>query len=210
MSDQLPLFASTEVNLAARADHEFYPTPSWVTRLILPHLALTDGIILEPAAGQGAIVEVLLDAGVSAHRLVGVELRAEGAEAVRDLGVRCACCSFLDDGAYKAALRSEPAWTHDDVRPGLVITNPPFSLALDFADRAISLAGAHGTVAMLVRLGWLASAKRRAWHQAHPADVYILPQRPSFTGNGNSDRYDLCWWVHRPNRAGVPGTWMIL
>lgn len=40
-----------------------------------------------------------------------------------------------------------------------------------------------GTAALLLRLNWLGSQERSAFHRAHPADIYLLPKRPEFTAS---------------------------
>ena len=42
---------------------------------------------------------------------------------------------------------------------------------------------------------------RRAFHDAHPADLYVLSRRPSFIGTG-SDTAAYAWWVWGPGRGG--------
>lgn len=43
---------------------EYFATPDWCVRAILPHLPI-GGSVLEPCAGEGAIVRALLASGVS-------------------------------------------------------------------------------------------------------------------------------------------------
>jgi hypothetical protein len=62
----------------------------------------------------------------------------------------------------------------------LVITNPPFALAMEFVEEALSITRFGGMVAMLLRLPWLASQKRAPWLRRHTPSVYVLPKRPSF------------------------------
>jgi len=73
-----------------------------------------------------------------------------------------------------------------------ILTNPPFSLALEFCDHAIN----HSpNVFMLLRLNFLASRKRRNWWNAHkPAALFVLSERPSFTDNGKTDATDYAWF----------------
>jgi hypothetical protein len=47
-----------------RQDKENYPTPSWVTRLIIPHLPGVNPFVWEPAAGDGKMVKAFRSAGV--------------------------------------------------------------------------------------------------------------------------------------------------
>ncbi|MBU1431687.1 hypothetical protein KKF91_14175 [Myxococcota bacterium] len=185
---------------AAREGFDFYATPPWAAEALLPYLQreLASGLVLEPSAGDGALLRVLMSAGVACERLRGVELRADGVARVKALGVACERADFLK-------WQPEPRET-----PRLIITNPPFNLAFEFAQRAVQLIDGRGAVALLVRLGWLASVRRAAWHREHPADVYVLPRRPSFTSDGKSDASDYCWWVYRARRAHRFGSWRVL
>ncbi len=75
---------------------------------------------------------------------------------------------------------------------GCIITNPPFSLALEFCDHAIKRAP---NVFMLLRLNFLASRKRRDWWNTHKPDaLFVLSERPSFTDNGKTDATDYAWF----------------
>jgi hypothetical protein len=73
----------------------------------------------------------------------------------------------------------------------LLITNPPFSLWQAFAEHGLKVAK---EVVLLGRLNLLASKKRWAfWHRQPLPDVYVLPNRPSFTGNG-TDATEYAWF----------------
>lgn len=74
-----------------------------------------------------------------------------------------------------------------------IITNPPFSLAQEFVEKSLTLANC---VIMLLRLNFLASAKRKEfWEKNAPTAVYVLTKRPSFTGDGKSDATDYAFFV---------------
>jgi hypothetical protein len=166
-----------------RSLHDFYGTPSWVTRGILPHLPL-GGRVLEPAAGEGAMVRELLRAGVGASQITALEIDPARAE---NCPVEAKVCDYLTEevGAYD-----------------LIITNPPYLRAQAFVERSLDIAGERGTVAMLLRLGFLESVQRRELHEARPADLYVLSQRPSFTGDGRVDATAYAWFVWGPGRGG--------
>src|SRR5579875_2157299 len=75
-----------------------------------------------------------------------------------------------------------------------VITNPPYRLAQEFVTKAMDVAD---SVVMLLRLGFLAGQKRKAWWDEHrPTGIYILSRRPSFTGKG-TDSADYAWVMWR-------------
>lgn len=63
-------------------------------------------------------------------------------------------------------------------RTDLIVTNPPFTLALEFLQK--SLSEAH-TVIYLLRLNFLGSQARRPFWQANqPSHVLVLAERPVF------------------------------
>lgn len=168
---------------------DFYETPAWAVRAILPHLpAVHEGTqILDPGCGTGAILRELVKAWPHAE-IVGLE---------------------KEEGRYKECeVQALPVVQGDflicDDKFDMIISNPPYVCALEFVQHAISRAP---VVCMLLRLPWLASQRRAAWHKENPAALYVLPRRPSFTNDGKTDATDYAWflWGH-----AQPGTWTIL
>lgn len=166
-----------------------YATPEWAVRLLLPHLQRGD--VLEPCCGEGAIGKVISETWRS-FAVDGCEIDEE----------RCAA-------AY-ASQHFAAVWNEDflDKRADddfddypLIITNPPFSLAMPFLEKSLRVAD---TVAFLLRLAWLSSAERNAFHREHPSDLIVLPKRPSFAKfascNG-SKTVARCAWeqVYKPS-----------
>jgi len=186
--------SATGRNLAGnerRAD-DFYATPAWCTAAILPHVnpcprtAIAGRLarVLDPCCGVCPALDVIRDTW-DAVRL-GIELD-EARAATAGVG-------------QGDALGPEP-WPMAD----LVLTNPPYGLALEFVERAAKeLPGACR--AFLLRLNFLGSQKRAVFHRANPCDVYVLPKRPSFT-NGGTDATEYAWFVWGPGRGG---RWQIL
>ena len=81
----------------------------------------------------------------------------------------------------------------------LCLTNPPFT---EFTRAASLLLGSTdyiarcGVVGFLGRLSILASKSRRDWFKEHMLHkVYVLSERPSFTGDGGVDVYDYAFFV---------------
>lgn len=83
-----------------------------------------------------------------------------------------------------------------------VVTNPPYSLAQEFVDKAL---GESDVVIMLLRLGFLESMKRWEWWQENSiTSLMVLSQRPSFTGDGKTDGSGYAWFVwDKKNRLGL-------
>jgi Methionine biosynthesis protein MetW len=185
---------------AVRHADDYYVTPRWATWAVLPALArlgLLDAgrSILEPACGDGAILRVLRDARASVP-LVGIELDEERASEARAHGF---CVSTGD------ALGPD-LWSSRSALPlGLAFTNPPFSLAVEFAQRGIK---ERVNTMLLLRLNFLGSADRVAFHKAHPAHIFTLGRRPSFglnkDGKPGTDSCEYGWFgwgeAFTPNR----------
>ena len=92
----------------------------------------------------------------------------------------------------------------------LIITNPPYSLALEFIEKGLEVSDSS---LWLVRLGFLASRKRKGFFTRNPPDtLLILSARPSFTGDGRTDSSDYCWlgWNMAKYRSGevATATWI--
>lgn len=74
----------------------------------------------------------------------------------------------------------------------LIFTNPPFSIAQEFIEKALGMAP---TVIMLLRINFLSSLKRQPFWLMYPPDgMIVLSKRPSFTGTG-TDSQEYAWFV---------------
>lgn len=166
---------------------DFFPTPEGCTKAIIAELedVLPDGLWCEPAVGDGAIVRAV---GVRAG---WVTMDIQDVPQLSGSNVHFPSTDFLTfdpDGA-----------TFD-----VTITNPPFYLAEEFVRKAISCS-TH--VVMLLRLAFLETRRREAFHAEHPSDVYILSRRPSFMENGATDSCAYAWFHWWP---GATRKWKIL
>lgn len=118
---------------------DFFPTPPWATRALIHDVEIFQGqttrpSIWEPAAGEGHMAKVL-DESARGGRVFGSD--------VHDYGAGYAIGSFVGEGADVIRPECKFDW---------VITNPPFNLAREFAERGLRDAGRG--VALLVRSVW--------------------------------------------------------
>ncbi len=150
-----------------RQPDDSYATPEWCTRLLLPYLQRGD--VLDPCCGAGAIAKPVFEAWGGPH---DVYLSIDGIE-LDDSRVNAALEAGYFDQVVQNDYLTRPKGRHYP----LIITNPPFSLAMPFLEKAMQEAD---TVAFLLRLAWLAGVERSTFHQQHPCDVVVLPRRPSF------------------------------
>lgn len=78
-------------------------------------------------------------------------------------------------------------WDHKDI----IITNPPYSLALEFLQKSLSEAD---TVVYLLRLNFLGSKQRKEFWEANPpSHLLTITPRPRFV-NGGSDACEYGWF----------------
>jgi hypothetical protein len=88
----------------------------------------------------------------------------------------------------------------------VALGNPPFRIAMEFVQRALEVAD---TVAFLLRLNFLASEKRNAFMRAHAPHVFVLPNRPSFSGDGSTDSPEYGWFIWEHSQLDSLSTGMI-
>lgn len=157
--------------------NDAYPTPPWVVDRLLERLAVPrfqGGAWLEPAAGTGAIINAV-DTYCGANRWAGPNWTAVDIAPRPPLlwadGIRSYTADFVTWAAPSDPLD----------RFLVAITNPPFSLAFEFAKKMAQVAR-HSF--LLTRLNVLEAGKksgRLAWLSQNTPDVYVLPDRPCFS-----------------------------
>ncbi len=87
------------------------------------------------------------------------------------------------------------SFLQDETDREVIITNPPFSLALEFCDHALDRAN---EVYMLLRLNFLGSQSRHDWWKKNePGALFVLSKRPSFV-NGKTDSNEYAWFYWGP------------
>ena len=159
-----------------RVDHDFYATPFWATEALLNAVSVK-GSILEPAAGQGHIAKVLKErfpeSEVVATDLVEREDRF-GVGIVPGI-------DFLALG-YQQDLFGNGNFLYGK-RFDNVITNPPFSKAIEFVNTALEIA--NDKVMMFLKIQFLESQERKAFLQNSPLKyIYVFSNRVSILNNG--------------------------
>lgn len=163
-----------------RVAADFYVEEPWASQALFAAQQF-GGLVYDPACGKGNILE-------SARR---VGLAVMGTDIV-DRGCGQAPVNFLSPWRWRAEN---------------IITNPPFSLAERFIIRALGIATEK--VAILSRVGFLASRRRRALFESTPlARVLIFSDRirlmPNGEDVGNSPSVDHCWLIWRRGHVGPP------
>jgi hypothetical protein len=168
-----------------REKDDFYPTPPEGTEALLGVEKFT-GPIWEPACGDGAISDVLK---ANKYTVISTDLV--------DRGYGNSQIDFLME--------------YQPLAPN-IITNPPFKLAMEFAERAIELT--TGKVAMLARLAFLEGKARRELFESTPlARVHVFSKRltmlrrgdESLRGGGSMQAFAWFVWEHGHKSAPTLG-----
>lgn len=161
-----------------RRENDLYETPEWVTRALLRHFPVQKHWrILEPAAGNHKIADVLREAGAGVIT--------------------------LDIKTYDRPHDFEQDFlTFNLGRADAIITNPPYGLqnrlAVWFVEHA--LASTDGMVAMLLTAKFdFGKTRRRLFSDSTRFAAKInLIDRISWTGDGVTGTEDHAWYVWGP------------
>lgn len=186
MTRQIDMLGAPDVGVT-RDKRDRYFTPRWPTLALLDYLGdRLSGLIWEPCAGHGHIVEVL--------REVGHEV-------------------WASDITPHPSLDDQHDFMRTDAHEGYVdyvdwiVTNPPYTTdectATEIVRHALELATVG--VAMLLRLSWLEPCDDRVdlLMTDPPTDYVILP-RVNYIGapSGNNQTSVWCVWDRRRGSGG--------
>lgn len=175
------------VATVARAENDFYRTPEWASQAIVRRLQeqLHPRRILEPAAGDGALL---------------ASLRAAWPEATID--------AYDVEPRHPSVVKRDFWFDDTPQRYDLVMTNPPFSHAMEFVRYGLSKLDEGGRLVLLLRLAFLESEERASFFKRNEPDVYVLSARPSFRNGATDPKTAYAWFVWRHGRRRRSRGWL--
>lgn len=162
-----------------REENDFYATDPNAVQLLL-YKENFNNSILEPCCGQGHISETLKNYG---YNVISSDLINRGYGFQFD---------FFDYDSF---------W-------GDIVTNPPYKYAQEMVEKAIEIIPEGNKVAMLLRIQFLESEKRREFFKKYPPEtVYVSPKRMQCAKNGDFEHYSngavmFAWFVWRKGYKG--------
>lgn len=166
-----------------RPEGDFYPTKPPTTRALLEVVDF-EGSILEPACGNGAMSNVLIEK-YGGDNVISSDLYDRG---FGDVGI-----DFLT--------------LDENVKYDNIITNPPYILALDFLIKAKKIATKK--IALLLKFQFLEGKKRLPYltDKNFPlSEVYMFTKRQEMTRNGeemkNRGMMTFAWFVWDKSYTG--------
>lgn len=177
---------------ARKTGADNYPTPDWCIRRFLEEWDDLDKVgkrWLEPAVGDGIIPEIV-DKAIPGIEWTTCDIR-DTSPALRRVG--------LDYNHHVGDFFQLPTFSVESGnRWDVAILNPPFRLTLEFIQRCLMLAR---VVVVMQRINYLGTEDRNAWFRGNMPDLYVIPNRVSFTGNGKADSVENAWHVWGPHRS---------
>ena len=173
-----------------RADLDYYATEPKAVELLLQQEDFSQ-FIWEPACGEGHISEVLLQNGFDVLSTDIVNRGYKGQRTEID---------FL-----KANLFSDLSGNCMDI-----ITNPTYSQAKEFIQKALDISTPGTKIAMFLKLTFLeGQARRKLFEENPPKIVYVFSKRVKCAKNGNfenisSSAVAYAWFIWVKGFKGEP------
>ena len=165
----------------ARATDDWYAEPAWCVDLLLDREPFASSV-WDPCAGSGNIPQRCLARGITA---IGSD--------IADRGYGCAGLDFF---------------SVEMVTPTSIVSNPPYDVLQEFIDHALKIS--TGKVAVIARIAFLASVRRKVWFESGPlARVWVMSRRPSMPPGGTDvpakgGSVDYAWFVFDRTVIGPP------
>ena len=168
-----------------RVESDFYATPEkTIHRFLTAYNCDMNGLnIFEPCAGNGSICKVIKEKYPNS-KIGANEIREEEEQSLLKYCEEVHCNDFRNCLSLRL---------HNN---DIIITNPPYSIAEEIIETCFKVKGHKAVIIMLLRTAFLESKKRYDFWQRHPVNhLYVLSERPSFTGKGtDATSYSFFVW----------------
>ncbi|MBD8549025.1 hypothetical protein [Sphingomonas sp. CFBP 8760] len=170
--------------------YEVFRTPLYsFTPLIDYQPEWFTGIGYDPAAGDGRMIREIMRRGNPGPHFVD-DIREEEVTRLGD-------CGTVTNIGYLSMV--------DLPRCDYLVTNPPFTLAMEFVEKAKT--HISGPICILQSIAWQATKKRSEWlRKAGLAYVLNLPRRPKWEVDTKdhvaNNMRDFAWFVFLPDHTG--------
>ncbi len=181
---------------AVRRENDHYVTPDWaIARFLEVYDSRRFARVLDPCAAKGELLTEV-QKFVPTALLAACDLNPEFAPPLK----------AVTQGATIIGdfLQHVDIFKRLDIE--IVLTNPPYNQATKFIQASLRVAP---VVAMLLRINFLASQKRRDFLAEQRPGIFVLPNRPSFTGGG-ADQTEYAWFVFGDERVAGRIEWLEL
>jgi hypothetical protein len=165
-----------------RKDNDYYPTPTWVTEALLPFIPKRIRRIWEPAAGCGAMSEVLR---ANFYGVLATDINEFSPLAIKAL-------DFLE--------ASSSDWAE------AIVTNPPYNRAAEFCRKSVDIMmQRNGFVALLLAENFDCARGRADLFGECPffAAKVILTKRIKWFDGEGSPSSNHAWFLWDSKVVGI-------
>jgi hypothetical protein len=174
--------------------NEVYRTPAYAYTPLLDYRPdWFKGIGFDPSSGDGRMIGEIINRG-NTHAHYVNDIREEERELLNN-NVPTTNISIKDYLNWEAPPEAD-----------FLITNPPFSLSVNFVEKART--HINGPICILQSVSWQGTAKRSRWLKTSGlAFVLNLAKRPRWevdTGTAHSNIWDFAWFIFLPNHTALP------
>ena len=181
--------------LERNTKNEVYRTPDYAFKPLFDYNPLWfAGKGCDPSAGDGRMLAEIVARGNSGPHYAA-DIRAEEEALMR---TNLPANTQIEIGDYLE--QDVPACD-------FMITNPPFTLAVDFVKKART--HISGPIFILQSVSWQGTNKRSRWIKKESGLAYVLnlSRRPRWevdVGTAHSNIWDFAWFVFMPDYTDLP------
>ena len=163
---------------------DYYVTPIDQIEIFLNQLLkyepeILEGKILDPCAGGDQVNEMsyptaLCNFGVDIKNIDTIDIRSNSRSRLKQ--------NYLTYNALE--------------KPKLIITNPPFNIAMNIIEKSLKDVSENGFVIMLLRLNFFGGKSRKKfWDKNMPKYTFVHHKRMSFTEDKKTDSIEYAHFV---------------
>lgn len=148
-----------------RVENDFYATNPEAVKMLLKVYPFKARSILEPCVGQGHIACAINDFFTDKKEITGID---------------------LVDRGYSNTIVGDFLTFQTTKRYEGIISNPPYSLAMEFVEKGMELLTENGQMAMFLKIQFLEGIKRKELFEKYPPKyIYVFRSRMATWNNGN-------------------------
>lgn len=158
-----------------RVENDFYATDPIAVKKLLTSYSGIDGLILEPCVGQGHIAEAIKNFYTNPREIVGVDIVNRG---------------------YPNTIVVDFLKWETDQKFDSIISNPPYSLAMEFVEKGMELLNNDGVMAMFLKIQFLEGSKRKEMFEKYPPKyIYVFRNRMATWKDGQPKDHNGKRWA---------------
>lgn len=147
-----------------RVENDYYATNPKAVEMLLTNYIFDASTILEPCVGEGHIANVINNFFINKREITGID---------------------LVDRGYPNTIVADFLTYETDKKWEGIISNPPYSLAMEFIEKGMELLEDNGQMAMFLKIQFLEGAKRKEFFEKYPPKyIYVFRNRMATWNNG--------------------------